>query len=34
MNFELLIFDWDGTLMDSEARIVACVEAAVEDLGL
>ena len=30
----LLIFDWDGTLMDSEARIVACVRAAVEDLGL
>lgn len=34
MKFELLIFDWDGTLMDSEARIVACVEAAVTDLGL
>jgi len=34
MKFELLIFDWDGTLMDSEARIVASVEAAVEDLGL
>jgi phosphoglycolate phosphatase len=34
MKYELLVFDWDGTLMDSEARIVACVEAAVEDLGL
>jgi phosphoglycolate phosphatase len=34
MNYDLLVFDWDGTLMDSEARIVACVEAAVEDLGL
>ena len=34
MKFELLIFDWDGTLMDSEARILACVEAAVRDLGL
>jgi phosphoglycolate phosphatase len=34
MKFELLVFDWDGTLMDSEARIVACVEAAVNDLGL
>ncbi len=34
MNFELLIFDWDGTLMDSEARIVSCVEAAVRDLGM
>ena len=34
MKFELLVFDWDGTLMDSEARIVACVEAAVKDLDL
>jgi len=34
MKFDLLIFDWDGTLMDSEARISACVEAAVRDLGL
>ena len=29
---ELLIFDWDGTLMDSEARIVACMQAAAADL--
>jgi phosphoglycolate phosphatase len=34
MKFELLVFDWDGTLMDSEAHIVACVEAAVRDLNL
>jgi phosphoglycolate phosphatase len=34
MKYELLVFDWDGTLMDSEARIVACVEAAVQELGL
>lgn len=27
-NFKLLVFDWDGTLMDSEARIVACARAA------
>jgi len=33
-NIELVIFDWDGTLMDSEARIVACMQAAAEDLGL
>ncbi|MCW4234553.1 MAG: HAD family hydrolase [gamma proteobacterium symbiont of Stewartia floridana] len=33
MNFELLIFDWDGTVMDSEARIISCVAAAVRDLG-
>ena len=32
MNFRLLVFDWDGTLMDSEARIVGCIRAAVEDL--
>lgn len=32
--FNLLVFDWDGTLMDSEARIVACLRAAIEDLEL
>jgi len=32
--FHLLVFDWDGTLMDSEARIVACLEMALADLGL
>ena len=32
VNPELLIFDWDGTLMDSEARIVACIQAAAADL--
>jgi phosphoglycolate phosphatase len=30
----LIVFDWDGTLMDSEAQIVACLNAAIEDLGL
>ena len=33
-TFKLLVFDWDGTLMDSEARIVDCVRAAIRDLGL
>jgi len=33
-RFDLLVFDWDGTLMDSEARIVACLRAAIEDLEL
>jgi phosphoglycolate phosphatase len=28
------VFDWDGTLMDSEARIVECMRAAAGDLGL
>ncbi|KAA6185885.1 HAD-IA family hydrolase [Thiohalocapsa marina] len=34
MKFDLLVFDWDGTLMDSEARIVASMSAAFADLGL
>ncbi len=34
MKCQLLIFDWDGTLMDSEARIIACMEAASRDLDL
>lgn len=33
-RFELLVFDWDGTLMDSEARIVACLQGAITDLEL
>jgi len=33
MRFRLIVFDWDGTLMDSEARIVACMQAAFADLG-
>jgi phosphoglycolate phosphatase len=31
-GFDLLVFDWDGTLMDSQAQIVACMQAAAEDL--
>ncbi|MEN8170973.1 MAG: HAD-IA family hydrolase [Pseudomonadota bacterium] len=31
--FNLLVFDWDGTLMDSEASIVTCMQAAIGDLG-
>ena len=30
---ELIVFDWDGTLMDSEGRIVACLQQAALDLG-
>lgn len=33
-NFKLLVFDWDGTLMDSEARIVSCVRAATRDMAI
>lgn len=33
-NYDLVVFDWDGTLMDSAAAIVASVQAACADLGL
>lgn len=33
-RFELIVFDWDGTLMDSAALIVNSVQAAARDLGL
>lgn len=33
-RFELLVFDWDGTLMDSAAAIVASIQASCSDLGL
>ncbi|MDH5360915.1 MAG: HAD-IA family hydrolase [Gammaproteobacteria bacterium] len=32
--YKLIIFDWDGTLMDSEAKIVNCLLASATDLGL
>lgn len=33
-KYELVIFDWDGTLMDSSLRIVNCLQRAAEDLNL
>lgn len=33
-ELKLLVFDWDGTLMDSEAQIVGCMRAAAADLAL
>ncbi len=30
----LLVFDWDGTLMDSESQIVTSLQAANRDLGM
>jgi len=30
----LIVFDWDGTLMDSEAQIVSCLRAVLCDLSL
>lgn len=32
--YKLIIFDWDGTLMDSEAKIVSCLLASARDLEL
>lgn len=29
---DLIVFDWDGTLMDSEAKIVRCIQGAAHDL--
>ena len=33
-RFDLLIFDWDGTLMDSAGVIVSCIQAASREMGL
>ena len=33
-QFDLIVFDWDGTLMDSTATIVKCIQSAARDLGL
>lgn len=33
-RFELIVFDWDGTLMDSAGLIVGSIQAAANDLGL
>ncbi len=33
-RFELLVFDWDGTLMDSAAAITASLQEACRELGL
>ena len=33
-RFPLVVFDWDGTLMDSTATIASSIQRACEDLGL
>lgn len=33
-DYRLLVFDWDGTLMDSIGRIVHCLQGAIRVLGL
>jgi phosphoglycolate phosphatase len=32
-QYDLIVFDWDGTLFDSTALIVDCIQAACRDLG-
>lgn len=34
MAVELVVFDWDGTLIDSTGRIVECLHRGAEDAGL
>lgn len=33
-QFDLIVFDWDGTLFDSTALITRCIQAACADLGI
>jgi len=33
-NFDLLIFDWDGTLFDSTTLIAKCIQAACAEMGV
>ncbi|UDM51518.1 HAD-IA family hydrolase [Cupriavidus sp. MP-37] len=33
-QFDLIVFDWDGTLMDSTPTIAKCIQLASRDLGL
>ena len=32
-RYDLIVFDWDGTLFDSTALIVRCIQEAVRDVG-
>ena len=34
MNYRLLVFDWDGTIIDSASAIAECIRDAAGDLGL
>ena len=34
MSYRLLVFDWDGTIIDSASAIVDCICAAAKDSGL
>lgn len=32
-NFDLIVFDWDGTIMDSTGLIAQCIQFAAADIG-
>lgn len=34
MNYALIVFDWDGTILDSAGAIVRAIQASCRDLGL
>jgi len=34
LKYELIVWDWDGTLMDSTPTIVRCIQESCRDLGL
>jgi phosphoglycolate phosphatase len=33
-RFDLIVFDWDGTIVDSTSMIAVCIQKAAADLGL
>ena len=33
-RYELVIFDWDGTIMDSTGLIASCIQADCREMGL
>ena len=32
--YQLIIFDWDGTIMDSAQKIANCIQASARNVGL
>jgi len=33
-KYDFIVFDWDGTLMDSTKTIIRCIQVAAQDMGL
>ena len=33
-QYDLIVFDWDGTLMDSTQHIINCMQLGIEQLSL